>query len=133
MIARKDFERLRALKQELDTIEKRIQRTPNSEQLGDTYGDYRTGHKHIKVIYGQSNERKRKLERRYEAKAEELIAGIEKTEEAMEQIEDPIIRDIFRLYYQEGLSEEAVAEKKGYSRPRISQLINEFWKDNNKD
>ena len=51
----------------------------------------------------------------------------------MEQIEDPVIRDIFRLYYQEGLSEEAVAEKKGYSRPRISQLINEFWKDNNKD
>lgn len=129
MIERKDFERLRALKQELDTIEKRIRRTPNTEMLGDTYGDYRTGYKHIRMIQGKSNDRKRRLEERYEAKAGELVARIEQTEEAMEQIDDPVIRDIFRLYYQEGLSEEAVADLKGYSRPRISQLINEFWKE----
>ncbi|MDO4472401.1 MAG: hypothetical protein Q4C17_04475 [Bacillota bacterium] len=129
MIDRKDFERLRALKQELQTIEKRIRRTPNTELLGDTYGDYRTGYKHIRMIQGKSNDRKRRLEERYEAKAGELVARIEQTEEAMEQIDDPVIRDIFRLYYQEGLSEEAVADLKGYSRPRISQLINEFWKE----
>ena len=129
MIERKDFERLRALKQELDTIEKRIRRTPNTELLGDTYGDYRTGYKHIRMIQGKSNDRKRRLEERYETKAGELAARIEQTEEAMEQIDDPVIRDIFRLYYQEGLSEHAVAEKKGYSRPRISQIINEFWKE----
>lgn len=129
MIERKDFERLRALKQELQTIEKRIRRTPNTELLGDTYGDYRTGYKHIRMIQGKSNDRKRRLEERYEAKAGELVARIEQTEEAMEQIDDPVIRDIFRLYYQEGLSEEAVADLKGYSRPRISQLINEFWKE----
>ena len=129
MIERKDFERLRALKQELDTIEKRIRRTPNTEMLGDTYGDYRTGYKHIRMIQGKSNDRKRRLEERYETKAGELVARIEQTEEAMEQIDDPVIRDIFRLYYQEGLSEEAVADLKGYSRPRISQLINEFWKE----
>ena len=129
MIERKDFERLRALKQALDTIEKRIRRTPNAEMLGDTYGDYRTGYKHIRMIHGKSNDRKRRLEERYETKAGELAARIEQTEEAMEQIDDPVIRDIFRLYYQEGLSEHAVAEKKGYSRPRISQIINEFWKE----
>lgn len=130
MIERKDFERLRALKQELDTIEKRIRRTPKTELLGDTYGDYRTGHKHIRMMQGQSNDRKRRLEEMYETKAAELVAKIEQTEYAMHQIDDPVIRDIFRLYYQEGLSEEAVADKKGYSRPRISQLINEFWKGN---
>ncbi|MGN0694151.1 MAG: hypothetical protein ACI4LK_04495 [Lentihominibacter sp.] len=129
MIDRKDFERLRALKQELQTIEKRIRRTPNTELLGDTYGDYRTGYKHIRMIQGKSNDRKRRLEERYKTKVGELVARIERTEDAMEQIEDPVIRDIFRLYYQEGLSEEAVADLKGYSRPRISQLINEFWKE----
>ena len=129
MIDRKDFERLRALKQELQTIEKRIRRTPNTELLGDTYGDYRTGYKHIRMIQGKSNDRKRRLEERYKTKVGELVTRIEQTEEAMEQIEDPVIRDIFRLYYQEGLTEEAVADLKGYSRPRISQLINEFWKE----
>lgn len=130
MIERKDFERLRALKQELDTIAKRIQRTPNTETLGDTYGDYRTGHKHIRVIRGQSDERKRKLEEKYAEIAETLGKKIEETETTLEAIDDPVIRDIFRLYYQDGLSEEAVADRKGYSRPRISQLINEFWKEN---
>lgn len=130
MLKRKDFERLRALKQELDTIEKRISRTPSTELLGDTYGDYRTGYKHTRVLQGYSSERKQKLEAKYEAIAENLGRKIEETEEALADIDDPVIRDIFRLYYQEGLSEEEVAKRKGYSRPRISQMINEFWKDN---
>lgn len=128
MIKRKDFERLRALKQELDTIEKRISKTPSTELLGDTYSDYRTGHKHTRVLQGYSSERKQRLEAKYEAIAENLGRKIEETEEALATIDDPVIRDIFRLYYQEGLSEEVIANRKGYSRPRISQMINDFWK-----
>ena len=52
---------------------------------------------------------------------------IHTAEDELEQVEDPIIRDIFRLYYEDGLSEEQIADRKGYSRPRISQLINGFW------
>lgn len=129
MLKRKDFERLRALKQELDTIEKRISRTPSTELLGDTYSDYRTGHKRTRVLQGYSSERKQRLEAKYEAIAENLGRKIEETEEALAAIDDPVIRDIFRLYYQEGLSEEVIANRKGYSRPRISQMINEFWKE----
>ena len=124
---RKDFEQLRALRQELKTIDEKLARTPRSEYVGDTYGDYRTGQKKIKVLQGSSSKKHDELAKRYAAKAAQLKEKIIATEDELEQIEDPIIRDIFRLYYQDGLSEEEVADRKGYSRPRISQLINAFW------
>lgn len=124
---RKDFERLRMLRQELKTIEDRLSKIPKSEYVGDTYGDYRSGQKITKVLQGESSKRHDDLAKRYEAKAEQLKEKIHDTEDALEQIEDPVIRDIFRLYYQEGLTEKEVAKRKGYSRARISQIINNFW------
>lgn len=124
---RRDFEQLRMLKQELDTIEKRLRKVPRNERVGDTYGDYRTGHKKIKVIQGTSSKRHDDLAKRYAATAEKLAAKIHDTEDDLEQIDDPVIRDIFRLYYQEGLTEEQIADRKGYSRSAISTKINDFW------
>lgn len=124
---RKDFEQLRALRQELQTIDDKLSKIPRSEYVGDTYGDYRTGQKKIKTIQGSSSKRHDNLAKRYAEKAEQLKEKILSTEDELELIEDPIIRDIFRLYYQDGLSEEEIADRKGYSRPRISQLINAFW------
>lgn len=124
---RKDFEQLRMLRQELKTIEEKLAKIPSKEYVGDTYGDYRTGQKKIRLIQGTSSKRHDELAKRYRLKAELLKAKILATEEELEQIDDPVIRDIFRLYYQEGMSEEQVADRKGYSRPRISQLINGFW------
>ena len=129
---RKDFEQLRMLRQELNTIEEKLAKIPKREYVGDTYGDYRTGHKKTKVIHGESSKRHDDLVRRYRRIAEKLKGKIIETENDLEQIEDPVIRDIFRLYYQDGMTEEQVAERKGYSRPRISQLINEYW-NRNKD
>ena len=124
---RRDYEQLRMLRQELDTIEKRLAKVPRSEYVGDTYGDYRTGQKKVKVIQGTSSKRHDDLAKRYAAKAEKLKAKIHDTEDDLEQINDPVIRDIFRLYYQEGLTEEQIADRKGYSRSAISTKINDFW------
>lgn len=124
---RKDFEQLRMLRQELETIEKRLAKVPRNEYVGDTYGDYRTGQKKVRVIQGTSSKRHDDLAKRYAAIAEELKAKIYDTEDDLEQIDDPVIRDIFRMYYQEGLTEEQIADRKGYSRSAISTKINDFW------
>ena len=124
---RKDFEKLRAMRQELDTIEKRLASIPKREYVGDTYGDYRTGHKKIKVVQGSSSKRHDDLAKRYQSIAKRMGDKIHDMEDELEHIEDPVIRNIFRLYYQDGLSEEQVADQIGYSRSRISQMINEFW------
>lgn len=124
---RRDFEQLRMLRQELDTIEERLAKIPKRESVGDTYGDYRTGHKKVKVVQGTSSKRHDDLAKRYQAKAEQLKEKIHTAEDELEQIEDPVIRDIFRLYYEDGLTEEEVADRKGYSRSAISTKINDFW------
>lgn len=124
---RRDFEQLRMLRQELDTIEKRLAKVPRNERVGDTYGDYRTGQKKVKIVQGTSSKRHDDLAKRYAAKAEKLKEKIHDTEDDLEQIDDPIIRDTFRLYYQEGMTEEQIADRKGYSRSAISTKINDFW------
>lgn len=124
---RKDFEQLRALRQELDTIEEKLARIPKRESVGDTYGDYRTGQKKIKVLQGTSSKRHDNLAERYRTTALRLKEKILTAEDELEKIEDPVIRDIFRLYYEDGLTEEEVADKKGYSRSAISTKINDFW------
>ena len=124
---RKDFEQLRALRQELGTIEEKLARIPKRESVGDTYGDYRTGQKKIKVLQGTSSKRHDDLVKRYQATALRLKEKILSAEDELEKIEDPVIRDIFRLYYEDGLTEEEVADRKGYSRSAISTKINDFW------
>ena len=124
---RKDFEQLRALRQELGTIEEKLARIPKRESVGDTYGDYRTGQKKIKVLQGTSSKRHDNLAERYRTTALRLKEKILSAEDELEKIEDPVIRDIFRLYYEDGLTEEEVADRKGYSRSAISTKINDFW------
>ena len=124
---RKDFEQLRALRQELGTIEEKLARIPKRESVGDTYADYRTGQKKIKVLQGTSSKRHDNLAERYRTTALRLKEKILSAEDELEKIEDPVIRDIFRLYYEDGLTEEEVADRKGYSRSAISTKINDFW------
>ena len=44
-------------------------------------------------------------------------------------IEDSTDRQIFELYYLEGMKQERVADEVGYSRGRISQIIGRYLKD----
>lgn len=124
---RKDMEELRALREELDTLETKYLRMPSSERVGDTYGDYRSGRKVIKITYGNSNEKKDKLRERIEKKAEKLEEKISRQEDFLETVEDSSMRDILRLYYADGMSQAEIGQRKGYSRSAIGAKIDRFW------
>jgi RNA polymerase sigma factor (sigma-70 family) len=57
----------------------------------------------------------------------------ERTKTAIEKfiagIKDSTDRQIFELYYLEGMKQEQVADEVGYSRGRISQIIGQYLKD----
>lgn len=126
---RKDMEELRALREELDTLKTKYLRMPSSEHVGDTYGDYRSGRKVIKVAYGDSSERKDRLRDKIEKKAERIEEKIRQQEEFLEEVEDSTMRDILRLYYAEGMSQAEIGKRKGYSRSAIGAKIDRFWND----
>lgn len=69
----------------------------------------------------------RKLKLR-EAEYEEILKD---TEEWLEKINDPIIYSIFRLKLKDNLTNQQIGNELGYSRSRITQIINAYLK--NKD
>jgi hypothetical protein len=114
--------------QELNTLQKEYNRTP-AEEVGDTYGDYRTGRKIIKVMYGKTTSKKgRMLQRRMRQKEEEIREALARMEEWLDEVEGSEIRDILRLYYAVGMTLDEIADRKGYDRSSIGKKIDRFWK-----
>lgn len=126
---RKDMEGLKALREELETLRTKYLHMPASEEVGDTYGDYRSGRKIVKVINGSSRVRKDRLREKIEKKAELLEKKIEEQEACLEAVEDPVMRDILRLYYGLGLTQAEIGKRKGYSRSAIGMKIEKFWSE----
>lgn len=125
---RKDLEQLRALRQELLTLQEKYLATPKTEAVADTYGDYRTGIKRTKVVSGMSSKRSDSLRHKMEHKEAVLSLRVEEMEDWLDGIEDSEMRDILRLYYVMGLSQEEIGYRKGYSREGITKKLDRFWK-----
>lgn len=124
---RKDLEQLRALKQELVTLEEKYMLMAKGESLGDTYGDYKMGFKKVKVMYGKSSAKADALSLKIKEKTEKLKEMIASMEDYLDGIEDAEMRDILRLYYVCGLSQEEVATRKGYTRTAITKKLLRYW------
>ena len=124
---RKRLESLRALKQELDTLCNKYMKMPVMQEEADTYGDYSLGMKRTKVIRGQSDYRSKKLTEKIETKSKRLEKEVLRLEEFLDGVADSEMRDILRLYYAEGLSQEEIGRRKGYSRSAVATKIKNFF------
>ena len=49
-------------------------------------------------------------------------------EDWLDSVEDPELRDILRLQYINGLTQEQIAVELGYSERTIRRRLREFWK-----
>ena len=123
---REDMEQIRALNQELETIREKYIRTP-AEEVGDTYGDYRTGKKIVKVMHGYSTVKRDRLRDKMRRKEEQIRIALMEMEDFLDTISNAEIRDIFRLYYAVGMSLEEIGDRKGYDRSTIGKKIDRFW------
>ncbi len=126
-MSRKRLQSLRALRQELDTLENKYMKIPKSEEVADTVGDYSLGVKRTLVIRGQSDHRSRKIEERITIKSKRLENEVLLLENYLDDVEDSEMRDILRLYFAEGLTQEEIGRRKGYSRQAITSKIDKFF------
>ena len=127
---RKKLESLRALKQELDTLCNKYMKMPKAQEEADTYGDYNFGAKRTKVVRGQSDYRSKKIADKITTKSQRLEKEILQLEEFLDTVKDSEIRDILRLYFAEGLSQEEIGKRKGYSRSAVATKIKNFFQQN---
>lgn len=126
-ITRKRMERIRDLKQELDTLEKKYIKIPRLEEVADTVGDYSLGMKKTLIIRGQSDKRSKDLESKIMVKQSKLENEVLLLENFLDSVEDSEMRDILRLYFVFGLTQEEIGVRKGYSRQAIGKKIDKFF------
>lgn len=97
------------------------------EQVADTYNDYRTGYPHAKPVSGHGDSAYPALRQKLDRKLRAMQAEIMSLESWLDSVEDPEVRDILRLLYIEGLTQEQAADELGYARETVSRKLKNFW------
>lgn len=99
------------------------------EQVVDSAKDYSTGHPHTISISGYGDPSYMDVRQRLYEKQRQIQAEIAFLENWLDSIDDPEMRDILRLQYVNGLTQEQIAAELGYSVRTIKRRLHEFWKD----
>ncbi len=123
----KHLKKLIAEKKDLESRLEKQQFKPK-EELADTVKDYRTGYPKTIVIRGYGDKEWQRLRDVYYMKLGDICGRIQRMEDFLSSVEDAELREILRLRYQDGLSQEEIAERLNYSRSAIQKKEERFWK-----
>lgn len=129
------LKKLRALIKEAEHLQNEINtvRFYPHELVADTYKDYRTGYPHVRVESGYGDSGYTARQQRLYDKLLRQLQSIQEEREVMcgwlNSVDDPELRDILRLQYINGLTQEQIADELGYSIRTIKRRLHEFWKD----
>lgn len=97
------------------------------EQVVDSAKDYRTGYPHTISISGYGDSSYIDVRQRLYEKQRQIQQEIAFLEDWLDSVEDPELRDILRLQYINGLTQEHIASELGYTRETISRKLKAFW------
>lgn len=101
------------------------------EQVVDSAKDYSTGHPHTISISGYGDPSYMDVRQRLYEKQRQIQQEIAFLEDWLDSVEDPELRDILRLQYINGLTQEQIAAELGYSRSAIAMKLNRLWSSEN--
>lgn len=130
---KEDLKQYRSLKIEIEDLEIRIEKiqdTIHCEVMDKVKGSmacYPYIQRSFTIVgYGESEEqhkKKLKLKEILLKKRKELGTKLLEAEEYIQSIPDSEIRTIYRMYYLDGMSQEAIAERIGYTQRAISKKL----------
>lgn len=130
-MTKKRLKRMRSLISEARHLQEMLdQPAKTTEYVGDTAKDYRTGKPHSITITGYGQQDYPELKERYYQKLRDIQQEIAFLESFLDQITDPQTRDILRLYYVNGMTQEQIAEDLGFFKNDAqvaSEHVEKFW------
>lgn len=97
------------------------------EQVVDSAKDYSTGHPHTISISGYGDPSYMDVRQKLYEKQRQIQAEVAFLEDWLDSIDDPEMRDILRLQYINGLTQEQIAAELGYARETVSRKLKAFW------
>lgn len=128
-MTRERLKKLRALLKESEHLEEEIKTLPftSGGYVGDSVNNYSIGFPKPFLIQGYSTQKYDRLKETLQKKLREIQKEIAELEDWLEHIEDAELRDILRLQYVNGLTQEQIADELGYARETISRKLKDFW------
>lgn len=127
-MTRTEMEQLKRIPDEIKAIEESL-KNPRMEYVNVYYKDYRTG-KGIpksRSEYDYDHQEWYRLKKKLKRKIKKLGRLVIEAEEFIDGVEDSRMRTILRKYYINGNTQSEIGKELHYTEARISQLINEFW------
>ena len=123
------LKKLRSLIKEAEHLEIEIEETRwfPKEPVADSAKDYRTGYPHVFTQEGYGDANFPKLRQRLYEKLGRIQAERMMLENWLDSVQDPELRDILRLQYINGLTQEEIAQELGYARETVSRKLKVFW------
>ena len=119
-----ELQQIITLKAEIKTLQQQV-----SEVKSLTVSDTVTGctparpDKHVIRITGIDTRKSEQLHKKMRKKLDELQDLLYELEVWIEELPDPETRNIFRLYYRNGLTQKQIGDELGYDRSGISRKI----------
>lgn len=127
---KKNKNRLKRIDEKIEELCDREVQVVSGKVVGSSkdfpYTEVRTS---VQMYDPEENDNLNKQIRRKEAERFALMNEISEVAEYIESIPDPEIKEIFELAFVDGKKQQEVADIVGYSRGRISQIINGYLKD----
>lgn len=128
-MTRERLKKLRALLKEAEHLEEEIKTLPFTAggYVGDSVNNYKTGSPKPFTIQGYSTQKYDRLKETLQRQLREIQKEIAELEDWLEYVKDAEMRDILRMQYVNGLTQEQIAEELGYARETISRRLKGFW------
>lgn len=127
------LKKLRSLIKEAEHLKVEIEELQwfPKEQVVDSVKDYKTGYPHTIAIAGYGSDEWVKLRQRLFEKLGRIQAERMMLENWLDSVQDPELRDILRLQYINGLTQEEIADELGYSLITVKRRLRSFWETQN--
>lgn len=124
------LEAYKSNKEEIRELRYKLEHLGEGNSLigNDVIKDYRTGYPRPQSVVGYDYDKEDRLRTTYQARIQKLEAECSEVELWIEAIPDSLTRRIFRMYYIDGLSQKAVAQKVHLDRSSISKKIDAYLK-----
>ena len=126
-----ELQQMKKLKSEIKDLQERIDRNkfnPKNE-VADTVKDYRTGQGKTIVIQGYGSEEWKRLQMKYTQRLGDITRRVLLCEIFLDMVNDSEMRQILRYRYEDGMTQEEIGAKMGFSRQAIQKKEERFWNE----
>lgn len=127
-MTRERLEGYRSKKDEIRELQYRLDHLGEGDSMigNDTIFDYSTGYPRPQAVIGHDHKKEGRLRIKYIEQITQLKQECAEIEMWIEEIPDSMTRRIFRMYFIDGMRQQAIAKKVHLAQSKVSEKISTY-------